>query len=553
MNPFRDLTYAQSINYIAREYGAREAVVYRNERYTFTDLKKQADMASARFASLDLRAGDKIALLLPNRPEFIWYWLGAAQMGLVVVVLNTRLRRDEIAYQVAQSDSRAAIVPGDGSFREFLSEFHELAPEICGGEPGKLSSQTLPELRYVIALDPFDGKYTGVLDWSAPAPEGLPMPEMETDIGKPGMIAYSSGTTALPKGAMITHRVWRKAWDIGDRVDLGPDDCLYMAIPLFGSMATLNGVLPYLVRGSKQVIGEQFDAGACLRAIEEEHVTGIHLLPPSIKQIIEHPDFAQRDRSSLRISYTLSVDPTVLDKVADVIGVPGVMTGFGMTETTATVTRNRWDDPREIRHGTQGYALPDIEIKIVDAETLSDLPSGTPGEIWVRGYCNMAGYYKKPEETAKALLPDGWFRTGDIGQLDADGRIRFLGRLGDGYKSRGFNVAPEEIEHVINGHPGVDSSAVVGVPDPDAEKVGAAFVILKPDADITADTLIEFLKPKLASYKMPGHVFFVDSFPLTTGTGKVQKFKLRELAAERLGIEPPASPVKPNSEQGRNR
>jgi len=543
MNPFRNLTYAESIEYIASKYADREAVVFRNERYTYADLKKYSDRASARLAFLGLRPGDKIALLLPNRPEFIWYWLGAAQMGLVVVVLNTRLRRDEIAYQVAQSDSRAVIIPGNGAFRDFLGELHELAPKICGGIPGQLASEALPELSYVIALDPIDEKYTGALDWSLASPDELPIPEMETDINKPGMIAYSSGTTSLPKGAMIPHQVWRKAWDMGERVDLNEKDCLYMAIPLFGSMATLNGVLPYLVRGAKQVIGEQFDAGACLRAIEEERVTGIHLLPPSIKQIIEHPDFPKRDRSSLQISYTLSVDPTVLDAVADVIGVPGVMTGFGMTETTATVTRNRWDDSREIRHGTQGYALPDIEIKIVDTETLLDLPPDNPGEIWVRGYCIMSGYYKKPVETAKALLPDGWFRTGDIGQLDENGRIRFLGRLGDGYKSRGFNVAPEEIEHVINQHPGVDASAVVGVPDPLAEKTGAAFIILKSGFELSAETLIEFLKPKLASYKMPSHVFFVDSFPLTTGTEKVRKFKLRELAAERLGIEPPPASV----------
>ncbi|WP_373086632.1 class I adenylate-forming enzyme family protein [Sneathiella sp.] len=541
MNPFRDLTYAQSMAYIAETYADREAIVYREERYSFADLKYQVDRASARLASLGLRPGDKIALLLPNRPEFIWYWLGASQMGLVVVVLNTRLRRDEIAYQVAQSDNRAIIIPGDGSFRDFLAELYELAPNLVGGVPGKLASDELPELSYVIALDPFDAKYTGALDWSAPTSDDLPVPEMETDINKPAMIAYSSGTTALPKGAMISHRAWRKAWEIGARVDLNENDCLYMAIPLFGSMATLNGVLPYLVRGAKQIIGEQFDAGICLRAIEKERVTGIHLLPPSIKQIIEHPEFSQWDRSSLRLAYILSVDPTVLDAAADVIGIPGIMTGFGMTETTATVTRNRWDDSRAIRHEFQGYALPDIEVKIVDAETLEDLDPDTPGEIWARGYCIMNGYYKKPKETAAALRSDGWFRTGDVGQLNKEGRLRFLGRLGDGYKSRGFNVAPEEIEHVINQHPAVEASAVVGVPDPLAEKVGAAFVVLKSGDEMTSDTLIEFLKPKLASYKMPNHVFFVDSFPRTTGTGKIQKFKLREIAAKRLGIAPPAA------------
>ncbi|SLN63808.1 class I adenylate-forming enzyme family protein [Oceanibacterium hippocampi] len=546
MNPFRDLTYAESISLVAERYGDREAVVFRDERYSFADVKVQVDRASARFASLGLRPDDKVAILLPNRPEFIWYWLGASQMGLVAVMLNTRLRKDELAYQLAQSDSRAVIVPGDGAFRDVLGELSELAPALLTGEPGKLGSEQLPELAYVIAVDPFDERYSGALDWSKPGPADLPMPPMERDGSKPGSIVYSSGTTALPKGAMITHCVWRKAWDIGDRVDLTEDDVLYMAIPLFGSMATLNGVLPYLVRGARQVIGEQFDAGACLRAIEKEKVTGIHLLALSVDQLIRHPDFDKYDRSSLRISYTLSIDPAVLDAVADVIGVPGVMTGYGLTETTTVATRNRWDDPRDIRHTTQGWALPDVEIKIVDSETLDELPPDSPGEIWVRGYCTMAGYYKKPAETAACLRDDGWFRTGDLGQLDATGRVRLFGRLGDGYKSRGFNVFPEEIEQVVNRHPAVAASSVVGVPDPLADMIGAVFVILKDGAGLTADELIAFLKPKLAGFKMPGHVFFVDTFPLTSGTGKVQKFRLREMAAERLGL---PAPVGRNKQQ----
>ncbi|MCP5370614.1 MAG: AMP-binding protein [Hyphomicrobiales bacterium] len=541
MNPFRDLTYAQSIAYLAETFGPRDAVVFRNRRYTFVDVKHQVDRASARYASLGLAPGDKVAILLPNRPEFLWYWLGASQMGLVAVMLNTRLRRDELAYQLAQSDSRAVVIPGDGAFRDFLAELAELAPALRGGAPGGLGSAELPALRHIVVMDPYDPAYTGALDWSAPATDDLPLPAMETDGGKPGIIGYSSGTTALPKGAMIDHCVWRKAWDTGIRVDLTGDDCLYMTVPLFGSMATLNGVLPYLVRGAKQVIGEHFDAGHFLRSVEEERVTGLHLLPPMIPSIIEHPDFKTRDHSSLRLAYTLSADPAVLDTVADVIGIPGVMTGYGLTETTAVVSRNRWDDPREVRRTTQGYPLPDIEVRIVDPETLRDLPAGEIGEIWVRGYCTMLGYYKKPKETADALLPDGWLRTGDAGLMTGDNRIRFQGRLGDGYKSRGFNVSPEEVEQAINRHPAVENSSVVGVPDPVADKIGAAFVIRRNGAQVTADELLDFLRPRLAGFKMPGHVFFVDEFPLTTGTGKVQKFKLREMAAEHLGMPPPAS------------
>ncbi|RDD62340.1 class I adenylate-forming enzyme family protein [Ferruginivarius sediminum] len=533
-NPFKRSTYAEAIGALAERFGPRTALVFREERYSFADLKREADKASARLAGLGLKPGDKIAILMPNRPEFLWYWLGAAQLGLVAVMLNTRLRRDEIAYQLAQSDSRAVVVPGAGAFRDFIAELAELAPAVRSGTPGQLASEALPELRWVIACDPPEAGYAGVTDWSGKAQAGLPFPEMADDPDQPAIIAYSSGTTALPKGAMITHCVWRKAWDIGIRVDLDEDDCLYMSIPLFGSMATMNGVMPYWARGAKVVLGEQFDAGHCLKAIEQERVTGMHVLPPIMRQILAHPDFGVRDISSWRISYTLSIDPDVLNTIADVIGVPAVMTGYGMTETTTVVTRNRWDDPREIRHATQGWALPDIEIRIVDPEGLKDLAAGETGEIWVRGYCVMAGYYKKPEETARMITDDGWLRTGDLGTMDATGRVTLVGRLGDTYKSRGFNVAPAEVEHVLQNHPAVHSCAIVGIPDERHGAVGVAFVVAE-GARPTEDEILRFLAPKVASYKMPEHVLVVDELPLTSGTGKVQKFKLREQAEERLG------------------
>ncbi len=535
-NPFIGRTYAQSLAELSERHGTRDALVFRDRRYDFADVKAQADAMSARLAGLGLERGDKIAILMPNRPEFVWCWLGAAQMGVVAVMINTRLRIDEIAYQLAQSDSRAVFVPGDGAFRDFLGELSTLAPAIRDGRPGELASPALPMLRWAICCDrPPDG-FSGVSDFSGPAPADLPLPPMEEDPAQPSIIAYSSGTTALPKGAMIGHAVWRKAWDIGIRVDFTQDDCLYMGIPLFGSMATMNGILPLWVRGAKVVLGEQFDAGDCLAAIEREKVTAMHLLPPIIRQLLAHPDLHRRDRSSLRIGFVLSVDAAVLDAATDDLGIPGIMTGYGLTETTTVLTRNRWDDPREIRHATQGWALPDIELKTVDPETLEDQPPNAQGEIWARGYCNMIGYYKKPEETAAVLTPDGWFRTGDVGTIDEDGRLTFIGRLGDGYKSRGFNVAPAEIEYVLATCPGVDGCAVVGVPLPGEGDVGIAYVVPTPGTALEPDQVVAFLKPKLASYKMPAHVFMVDELPLTSGTGKVQKFKLREDARARLGL-----------------
>ncbi len=537
-NPFRDLTYGQALALLVERYGPREALVFRDRRYSFADLKAEADMASRRFAALGLNPGDKVAILMPNRPEFIFAWLGAAQMGLVCVMLNTRLKRDEIAYQLGQSDSRAVIVADAGDGPDFLSTLADLCPRLKEGRPGEIASEALPMLDFVVVCEDDTRRYAGAVTWDDLTARAAPMPPLATDPGAPAIISYSSGTTALPKGAMISHCLWRKAWDIGTRVDLTEDDCLYLAIPLFGSMATMNGVAPYWVRGGKSVIGEQFDAGQCIAAIAREKATGMHVLPPILRQMLAHPDFKTTDTSSMRVANTLSIDPDILAQVEDDLGVPGTMTGYGMTETTTVVTRNRWDDPREVRHSTQGWPLPDLEVAIIDPETLQKVPAGDPGEIWVRGYAVMIGYYKKPEETARAITPDGWLRTGDWGRQDATGRVTLLGRLGDTYKSRGFNVSPAEVEYVLQRHEAVDQCAIVGVADARQGEVGIAFVVPAAGQDVSEEEILAYLKPKIAGYKMPARVLFIDQLPLTSGTGKVQKFKLREEALARLAAAP---------------
>lgn len=536
-NPFRDLTYAEALRLMEERYGAREAMVFRDERYSFADLRREADAASRRFAALGLKAGDKVSILMPNRPEFIFAWLGAAQMGLVCVMLNTRLKRDEIAYQLGQSDSRAVIVadPGDGP--DFLATLASLCPRLIDGRLGETASEALPMLDFVVVCEADTRGYKGGITWTELGAREAPMPELARDPGAAAIISYSSGTTALPKGAMISHCLWRKAWDIGIRVEITEDDCLYLAIPLFGSMATMNGVGPYWVRGGKAVIGEQFDAGQCIAAIAREKVTGMHVLPPILRQLVAHEDFKRTDTSSLRVANTLSIDPDILAQVEDELGVPGTITGYGMTETTTVVTRNRWNDPREVRHSTQGWPLPDLELAIMDPATLEPMPTGEPGEIWVRGYAVMIGYYKKPEETARAMTADGWLRTGDWGQQDATGRLTLLGRLGDTYKSRGFNVSPAEVEYVLQRHEAVDVCAIVGVPDAGQGEVGIAFVVPAEGRQADEAELLFYLKPKIAGYKMPARVFFIDQLPLTSGTGKVQKFKLKEEALARLGAE----------------
>lgn len=302
-NPFVGLTYQQAIDSLVDRYGEKEALLFEGRRYSFADIRRESDKAAARLMALGLKPGDKVALWLPNRPEFVWYWFAAAKSGLIAVFLNTRLRHDEFIYQIAQSDSAVVIVPGRPAFRDFLGEMVEACPELASRPVGKLDSATFPRLQAVVSCDAPPRRLPGVLDWSEP--QDLPVPPPATDADAPAMIIYSSGTTALPKGAMLTSCVWRKAYDAADTMAIGRGDCLYLCVPLFGAMGSISGVLSFWSRGARIVLDERFDADACLTALERERCTALHMLPAIIDGLIAHPRFGSA-RLSLRTGTVLA-------------------------------------------------------------------------------------------------------------------------------------------------------------------------------------------------------------------------------------------------------
>lgn len=531
-NPFIGLTYAQSLRLIAARFGAHEALVMDGRRWTFKDVLDEVNRTSTRLLAAGFQPGDKLALWMPNRPEFLWYWLGAAQIGMLAVVINTRLKGQEVAYQVAQSDSRAVIVPGDGAFKDFIGDIASFRAE-------------LPALEHVIALDPT--AHPDVLDWSRPGhvPDHAPGTEhagaaalpLAEDPEAPALISYSSGTTGLPKGALIAHSVFRKAWDIGIYTDQTENDRLLLAIPLFGSLAMMNGVLPFWTRGGAIVVMERFTPQAFIDLAAQERCTMTHLLPPMIVALEALPRAEVRSKlATMRTANVVSLDHSIFRLVTDALGIPGAIIGYGLTESTTVAVRNRWDDPAEARMTSQGHPLPGIELRIVDPESRAVCDPGTPGEIQLRGYCIMKGYYNKPEETQRAVDAEGWFHTGDFGVVRDDGRLSFLYRYSDGYKTNGFNISPSDVEAVVRQHPDVVDTAVFGKDDPVAGQVGVACVVLSPSARDTFDetSFLAFLREHLPSYKVPRHVVPVESLPVTAGTGKVQKFQLRKMVEHLL-------------------
>jgi acyl-CoA synthetase (AMP-forming)/AMP-acid ligase II len=532
MNAFVNKTYAESLALLAERFGDRTALVVGDRRYAFADLRREADGASARFLALGLQPGDKVALWMPNSPEYLWCWLGAAQIGLVAVMLNTRLRIDEVAYQIRQSDSRAVIVPAESEGRDFLGDLAGLCPEIVDGSPGHLQCAALPELRWVLTRGP-SSRYRGTTAW-APADvpsQGLPYVR-SPDV--PALIAYSSGTTALPKGAVLTHHVWRKAADHGDRFAQTADDRLYLCVPLFGILANVNGALTFWSRGSCVVLAGRFEAGAALQAIQDERCTAMYLLPVMVQQMLAHPDRARLDTSTLRTGIVVTMDSEIVRAAVTGLGMRELFTSYGLTETSSAVTRTFGSDSLEHRLSTHGPPLPDIDVRIADPATNAPLASGETGEIQVKGYCLMLGYYKMPEATAAAFTADGWYKTGDLGAIPADGSLRFTARLKDVFKHKGFNVSAAEVEEALAKHPAVSAAAVVGLPHATFGEVGAAFVTMRAGKAISQAELVDFVRPQLATYKLPSHVFVLDELPVTAGTGKVQKHRLREYALSRL-------------------
>lgn len=536
MNPFIDLAYGPALERLADLHGGREALVFGGRRWTFLDAKAEIDAASARFAGLGLRPGDHIAIWLPNRPEFIWCWLGATQAGFVPVILNTRLTEEEAAYQIAQSDSRAIVIPGDGAFRDFAGDLLRIAPELAACGLGQLESKRLPALRHVLACDSLSRPVPGIRERFLDPGGPMASVRLVEDWRAPGMIVYTSGTTALPKGAVLNQAGFRKAWDHGPRLKLTEQDRLYLTVPLFGILASLNGVLTFWTRGAAVVLVDRFEAGQAIASIEAERCTAAYLFPPMVEQILAHPDWANGRLTSLRTGLVASNDPGIQRRAIEQLGMRDLITSYGMTETSSACTRTHAEDSLDVKLETQGAALPDIEVQIADPETGVVLQPGAEGEILVRGYNVMLEYYNKPQETAAAIRPDGFFRTGDLGVLSPEGRLSFRRRIKDGYKHKGFNVATAEVEAALAQHPAVAAAAVVGVPDGANGEVGMAFVILRPGAALDEPALLGFLSQRLARFKLPAGILAVPEFPLTAGTAKVKKGELRTRAiASRAG------------------
>lgn len=531
---FEELTFGQLIDRAAARWPDREALWSEGRRWTFAEQRAEIDRAAKALIAAGVRHGDHVCLWLGNSPEHVFLFFAVAKVGAVLIPINTRFRTRDMAYIVKQSDATTLISADSAAGTDYLAMIEELVPELRRRKPEAMGVTDAPELRRVILLS--DEKVPGTLRWQDLLAEAASVPDGElgrrsADVDPDGTvyIMYTSGTTGFPKGVMQGHNVIRNVCDEANRMGVTPNDSTLDYLPLYHAFAVYTALLMSPATGSRHVLMSHFDAGEALRLIEAERITMIHGFDTHYKDLLEHPSRTARNLSSLRTGILaagmLSTEP-IARRAQELLP---TITGYGMTEIGVGVTGSFLDSDAETRTTMSGWALVGYEVKIIDPASGATQPPGQVGEICVRGYQVMRGYYKKPEETAKTIDAGGWLHTGDSGLMRADGCMRFLGRYKDLLKVGGENVDPTEVEGLLLEDPRINHVAVVGLPDERLAEVPVAFVIKEASATLTEQDVLDCLRNRIARFKIPRHVFFVDAFPMT-GSGKIQKYLLREQA-----------------------
>ena len=518
--------------------GPEEAMVCAGRRITFADLAARVDAVAAALAAHGVRHGDHVGICLGNGIDWVTLFFALGRIGAVTVPVNTRLKTDEIAYTLRQSDVSLLFVAD-----QFLGiDFVAMLRAICPAIDGTLPDPALPALRGVVVLG--DQVPAGAVAFArflaGGADRPVPAPAVRHDDTL--LIQYTSGTTSFPKGVMLSHRnmLW-DGWCAGRRFGLRAGDRYLSPRPFFHVAGSTLSVLAALQHTACLVSLERFEAGEALRLAEEERCTLFSGNDTLFLTMLGHPDLA-----TCRLHFRggwVAASPAVVERAIRALGVREVVCAYGLSEASPNVTMSSWWEPEAERIGGWMAPQPGLEVRIVDTETRAPCPPGTPGEIQVRGWSVMKGYYNKPEETAKALSADGWLSTGDLGRMREDGRLAFVGRAKDIIRVGGENVAMADIENTLHRHPAIRQAQVVGVPDPRLVEVPAAFVILAEGAAATPEEIVAWSREHMAGFKVPRHVRIVASFEEIgmTASSKVQKRHLAEHARRILGLDAPSA------------
>ena len=548
--PLIEQTIGALFDAMVERYPEREALVvaHQQRRYTYRQLQTEANRLASALLGLGLSPGDRVGIWSHNNAEWVLMQLATAKAGLVLVNINPAYRTAEVEYALNKVDCKALVTMPRFKTSDYIGMLRELAPEWAHAKAGEpLESQTLPHLKHAIWIDvagegadePGFMRFSDLIQRGDPADERVARIARLLHPRDPINVQFTSGTTGFPKGATLTHRnILNNGFFIGEAMKLTHEDRLCSPVPLYHCFGMVLGNLAVLTHGGCIVYPhDAFDALTVLQTVQAEKCTGLHGVPTMFIAELDHPDFAKYDLSTLRTGI-MAGSPCpieVMKRVQADMNMAEVTIAYGMTETSPVSCQSSTDTPLDKRVSTVGLVQPHLEIKIIDPDSGQTVPRGATGELCTKGYSVMQGYWGDDARTREAIDAEGFMHTGDLATMDDEGYVNIVGRIKDMVIRGGENVYPREIEEFLYRHPQIQDVQVVGVPDQKFGEELCAWIIAKPGQTLDEAGVREFCKGKIAHYKVPRYMKFVDAFPMTI-TGKIQKFRIRELMQEELGL-----------------
>ena len=512
MTAVRDLTVGDLLLHWSDQMPDKVALVTSDSRYTFGQLQQRVEYVSGALQRLGIGPGDRVAVWLNNRPEWIELQFALARLGAVLVTVNTGLRVHELEYLLQQCGAVALVYMSGTSALDFRHEVDRLGP--------------LPDLRWRLYVDSDPPPGTLAYHQLESGPVKLPRVDLDDVIN----MQYTSGTTGFPKGVRLSSRnIVNNGYWLGQGLGYTPEDRLCLCVPLFHCFGCVIGVLGAYTHGASLHLVPAFEPLAVMETVQRDRCTALYGVPTMFLAQLEHPEFERFDFTSLRTGVMAgSLCPeTLMVQVIERMHLQEMTIAYGLTESSPAITQTRRGDPLELVTQTVGKVLPELEVVIRDPSSREILPAGQAGELCVRGYNVMQGYHNDPEATARAVDEHGWLATGDQASLDAQGYVRILGRIKDIIIRGGENISPKEVEDFLRTHPAVLDVAVYSIPSHKYGEEVAAALRLRPGQQVSPEDLRHFCREELAHFKIPTSYRYLDEFPLTA-SGKVQKFVLRE-------------------------
>ncbi|MDY0340427.1 MAG: AMP-binding protein [Coriobacteriia bacterium] len=540
-----DLPLGQYFEMQVAKHADNDFIAYpdRDLRWTYAQFDERVDQLAKGLLATGITKGDHVGVWARNIPDWLTLCFATAKIGAVLVTVNPVYKAHELAYVIKQSNMKALAIIDQFRDVDYVQIVREIVPEASVQERGYLVSEEFPSLKNLIYMGP--EKYRGFYSM----PELLvlgdnlpdePLREITASLHTDEVInmQYTSGTTGFPKGVMLTSRnIVNNGFYIGERQKFADVDRVCLPVPYFHCFGIVLGVMAVLTHGATVVGVEQFDPVIVLAAVEKERATALYGVPTMFIAELAHPMFDMFDLGSMRTGIMAGSPCPVetMRQVIDKMHASEMTICYGLTETSPVFTQTTVDDNLERKCETVGRAHDAVDVRVIDPETGADCPPGAPGELCCRGYNVMKGYYQMPEATDAVIDSEGYLHSGDLGTVDECGYYRITGRIKDMIIRGGENIYPREIEEFLYTMPGIEDAQVIGVPDAKYGEVVGAFVRRSSGADITESDVQEFARARMARYKAPKHVFFVDEFPLTA-SGKIQKYKLREMAVKSIGV-----------------